>query len=169
VDQLPATAEEKAVLAQLMEGLTAREFEFAAAALVQLMDPRFVELVVTPAVKDGGRDVVGRYRVGHDLHQVMLNACVEAKHWNPMSAIGVKPMMRLVSRLKHRDVGVFVTTSFFDAQVQEELIEDRHPVLLVSGGDIARLLIQKEIGGGGNGSKLKSWLEGVRLRAADTS
>jgi len=166
-DQLPATPEETAVLAQLIEGLSDREFEFAAAALVQLMDSRFVHLTVTRAVRDGGRDVIGHYRVGHDLHQVMLHAYVEAKHWSPTSAIGVKPMMRLISRLKHRDVGVFLTTSFFDYQVQEELIEDGHPILLVSGGDIARLLIQREIGSGENGGKLKGWLEGVRLRAAD--
>ncbi len=58
-DQLPATPEEKAVLARLVDGLTNREFEFAAAALVQLMDPRFVDLTVTRAVRDGGRDVGG--------------------------------------------------------------------------------------------------------------
>jgi hypothetical protein len=120
-----------------------------------MMDDRFVNPQVTPAVRDGGRDVIAQYRVGHDLHQVLLSASVEAKLWNPRQAVGVKPMMRLLSRLKHRDMGVFVTTSFFERQVQQELIEDGHPVILVSGGDIARLLISREIEGG----TLERWLE----------
>jgi len=76
-------------------------------------------------------------------------------------------MMRLIARLKHRDVGVFVTTSFFEQQVQEELIEDRHPVLLISGGDIARLLIQAELGSPGTEKKVNEWLEGIRRRAQE--
>jgi hypothetical protein len=91
-------------------------------------------------VRDGGRDVIAQYRVGHELHQVLLSAFIEAKHWNPKDAVGVKPMMRLLSRIKHRDLGIFVTTSYFENQVQKELIEDRHPVILVSGGDICTAL-----------------------------
>ena len=83
--------------------------------------------------------------MGHGDHAIPLHVSVEAKLWNESSAVGVKPMMRLVSRLKHRDFGVFITTSFFDKTVQEELIEDGHPVILVSGGDIARILIANEL------------------------
>ena len=36
-----------------------------------------------------------------------------------------------------------------DMQVQKELIDDNHPVLLVSGGDISRILIAAQIGGDG--------------------
>jgi hypothetical protein len=164
-EQQPRDDREAAVLLTLCSLLTPRQFEFAAAALVTMMDDRFVNLQVTPAVKDGGRDVIAQYRVGHDLHQVLLSASVEAKLWNPRQAVGVKPMMRLLSRLKHRDMGVFVTTSFFERQVQQELIEDRHPVILVSGGDIARLLISREIEGGA----LKRWLERFISDASLTS
>jgi hypothetical protein len=129
------------------------------------MDDRFANLTVTRAVRDGGRDVVGSYRVGHDLHQVLLSVYVEAKQWNPKAAVGVKPMMRLVARLKHRDVGVFVTTSYFETQVQEELIEDRHPVLLVSGGDIVRLLIRSELDDLSSDGKLEPWLKLIREKA----
>ena len=76
----------------------------------------------------------------------------------------MKPMMRLISRLKHRDFGVFITTSFFDTTVQRELIEDGHPVILVSGGDIARILIAHEK----DGDALDRWLDGVRI-AADSA
>jgi hypothetical protein len=66
--------------------------------------------------------------------------------------------------MKHRDLGVFVTTSFFDMQVQCELIEDGHPVLLVTGGDIARLLESRELG---HQAALTAWLEKIRQRAGD--
>ena len=154
VEQMPANEREVAVLCSLVSSLTPRQFEFAAAAIVSLMDERFVNLQVTQAVRDGGRDVIAQYRVGHDLHQILLSASVEAKLWDLQSAVGVKPMMRLLSRLKHRDMGVFVTTSYFERQVQEELIEDGHPVILVSGGDIARLLISREI----EGEALERWM-----------
>jgi hypothetical protein len=163
-EQTPAKTEEERVLKRLYSELSDRQFEFAAADLVQLMDERFTELSVTRAVRDGGRDVIAAYLVGHAQHQVRLSAYIEAKRWEPSSAVGVKPMMRLIARLKHRDIGVFVTTSFFDQQVQKELIQDGHPVILLSGGDIARLLISHERG---NDKALTSWIESIRMRSAE--
>ena len=144
-----------------------REFEFLAASLIEIMDERFTQITVTRAVREGGRDVLAKYRVGHDLHQVLLDAYVEAKKWDLGSAVGTKPMMRLISRLKHRDLGVFVTTSFFDMQVQKELIDDNHPVLLVSGGDISRILISAQIGGDGADDRLTEWLTRIKTAAQD--
>lgn len=161
--QLPLDAFEREILRTLFEELSDREFEYAAAELVKLMDERFIELEVTPRSKDGGRDVVGHYRVGHDLHQLRLSVFVEAKRWNENHGVGVKPMSRLISRIKHRDLGVFITTSYFESQVQEELIDDKHPVLLISGGDIARLLAAKGFAKG----ELRKWIAQVRSRVDD--
>ncbi len=133
------------MLANVAESFSDREFEFAAVEIVQLMDPRFSELTVTQRFRDGGRDATGSYRVGHDDHQIHLSAIVEAKLWKEDYDVGVKPMSRLISRIRHRDIGVFVTTSCFNKQVQQELIDDNHPVILVSGGDIARILIANEM------------------------
>lgn len=163
-EQLPTDERQRLILMAIYEQLSDREFEFASADLVRLMDERFTATAVSRAVRDGGCDVVCSYRVGHATHQVTLSAYVEAKRWNPQSSVGVKPMMRLISRLKHRDIGVFVTTSFFDQQVQRELIEDHHPVILVAGGDIARLLISKDIG---DTEQVRRWIESVRARTAD--
>jgi hypothetical protein len=135
--------------------LNDRQFEFAAAEIVKLMDERFSEFTVTPRVRDRGRDAIGSYRVGHDQHQVLLDAIVEAKRWSTSHSVGVKPMSRLISRLKHRDIGVFVTTSYFNPQVQEELLEDWHPIILVSGGDIAKILMARDVHVPG---KLEAWL-----------
>lgn len=57
---------------------------------------------------------------------------------------------------------MFVTTSFFERQVQSELIADGHPVLLVSGGDIARLLIAKDLA---SDESVGGWLRAVKAHA----
>ena len=160
--QLPQSDREWQLLRAILDGLDDRQFEFAAASMLAMLDPRFVDIRVTPAVRDGGRDVISSYRVGHDAHSVSLNSCLEAKRWRPDGSVGVKPMMRLISRLKHRDFGVFITTSYFDKQVQQELIDDRHPVVLMSGVDIARLLISREI----EGQALNRWIAEVKTHAA---
>lgn len=164
-DQLPQNDAERVILDQILNGLTDRQFEFAAAALVNLMDERFSQMTVTPRVRDRGRDAVGQYRVGHHNHQVHLEVLVEAKRWGQNNNVGVEPMARLISRIKHRDIGVFVTTTCFNQQVQEELIEDRHPVILVSGGDIARILIARELDGK---VKLSAWLDLICEQAGES-
>ena len=166
-EQMPMSAQEKALLRRLCRELTPREFEYFVADLLPMLDERFVDPSVTSAVRDGGRDVLANYRVGHQYHQVQLEAYVEAKRWEQGRAVGVRPMMRLISRLKHRDLGVFVTTSFFDQQVQRELIEDNHPVLLVSGGDIAKILVTGEYGGANGKQRLTDWFSRIRTAAAE--
>ena len=163
-DQLPASNDEIRILEYLFQNLSDREFEYAAAEIVRLLDPAFKDLLVTQASKDGGRDVIGKYYLGHAGHQIRLSAYVEAKKWKIESSIGVKPMMRLISRLKHRDIGVFITTSFFDQQIQKELIEDGHPVMLISGGDISRLIIKSELS---SPSVLLAWVDAIKLKAAE--
>lgn len=160
-DQMPKAQVEWQVLNTVYDQFTPREFEFAAAELIQLIDTRFIPSMITRPSRDGGHDVVAVYRVGHDTHQISLTAFVEAKKWKTSAAVGVKPMMRLISRLKHRDIGVFITTSYFDQQVQAELIADGHPVILVSGGDIARILLEKELG---NSQSLNGWIEGIKTK-----
>jgi Restriction endonuclease len=45
------------------------------------------------------------------------------------SGVGVKELSRLISRLRHRQFGILVTTSYLGHQAYEELRSDRHPVL----------------------------------------
>ena len=163
-EQQPSTKNEKRVLDYLFNELTDREFEYASAEIVKLLDPSFKNLFVTRASRDGGRDVIAEYYLGHADHQIKLSAYIEAKKWKLDASIGVKPMMRLISRLKHRDIGVFITTSFFDKQVQKELIEDGHPVMLISGGDIARLLIKSDLS---DQESLCAWVDSIKHRAME--
>lgn len=158
-DQLPSTQAESDVLNKLLT-LTDREFEFAAKELLLIMDRRFMNLEVTRPSRDGGRDIVGEYRIGHELHEVLLSCYAEAKRWT--AGVGVKPLSRLISRIKHRDFGVFITTSFFNEQVQQEIIDDHHPIVLVSGGDIAKLLIKHELAGPEHSRQLSDWIVSIK-------
>jgi restriction endonuclease Mrr len=57
----------------------------------------------------------------------------------------VKETSRLVSRLKHREFGVLVTTSALDRQAYEEIRNDQHPIVVISGRDIAEILISSGV------------------------
>lgn len=49
---------------------------------------------------------------------------------------------RLISRIRHRQFGVLVTTSTVRRQAYQEVREDRHPIIFISGKDIAEILIK---------------------------
>ena len=46
----------------------------------------------------------------------------------------------MISRLRHRQFGVIVTTSYVSTQAYRELRGDQHPVVIVAAADIARIL-----------------------------
>ena len=46
----------------------------------------------------------------------------------------------LVSRLRHQQFGIVVTTSYLDVYAYKEIKEDQHPVLVISVADIVELL-----------------------------
>ena len=54
-------------------------------------------------------------------------------------------MSRLISRIRYRQFGIMVTTSYVHKQAYEEVIEDQHPILIISASDIARILRQNSI------------------------
>jgi hypothetical protein len=69
--------------------------------------------------------------------------------------LGVKETSRLISRLRYRQFGIFVTTSYVSLQAYKEIKEDGHPVLIISSGDIARLLVDN---GYGTTEDVQQWL-----------
>jgi hypothetical protein len=54
----------------------------------------------------------------------------------------VKEVSRLISRIRHRQFGVLVTTSVVARQAYEEVREDRHPIIFICGRDIAEILLR---------------------------
>ena len=65
---------------------------------------------------------------------------MEAKCYSIESSVGVKELSRLISRLRHRQFGVLVTTSFLNLQAYRELKEDEHPIVVISARDISGIL-----------------------------
>lgn len=117
------------------------QFENFAAEMWVQSDPHVSSIEVTRPSRDGGRDAVGEYRIGPEDDPVRLEFALEAKCYDPDGGgVGVKLVSRLISRIKHRQFGVFVTTAFIGSQAYKEVREDEHPVVFLSGRDIVVLL-----------------------------
>jgi hypothetical protein len=121
-------------------------FEHCAAELACLVDSNIAGYDLTRPWVDGGRDAVGKYRIGLKGNDITVDFALEAKCYELHSGVGVKETSRLISRLRYRQFGIFVTTSYVSLQAYKEIKEDGHPVLIISSGDIARLLVNKGYG-----------------------
>lgn len=115
-------------------------FEGCAAKIAQLMDCNFFSFDITRPSRDGGRDAIGLYRVGHGASAIFVDFALEAKCYGIDNSVGVREVSRLISRLRHRQFGVLVTTSYLNAQAYRELKEDGHPVVVISATDIVDIL-----------------------------
>lgn len=123
-------------------------FERFAARLFQMHDHRVIVDEISRGVVDGGRDAIGRYLLGLSDDPVYAEFSLEAKCYRPgidglaVNRVGVKEVSRLISRIRHRQFGVLVTTSVVHKQAYQEVREDRHPIVFISGRDIAEILIK---------------------------
>lgn len=115
-------------------------FELCATKIVQMMDKNFELFELTRPWRDGGRDAIGKYRIGSSHNPLLVEFALEAKCYSADISIGVKPMSRLISRLRYRQFGILVTTSYVHSQAYKEIIEDGHPILVINATDIARIL-----------------------------
>jgi hypothetical protein len=124
-----------------------RAFEFFAARIFQMLDPRAIIDEITRGSVDGGRDAIGRYQLGVADDPVHAEFALEAKCYRPAlngakpTTVGVKEVARLISRLRHRQFGVLVTTSAVAKQAYKEVRDDGHPIVFLSGKDIADILV----------------------------
>jgi hypothetical protein len=74
--------------------------------------------------------------------------------------IGPKDVSRLVARLGRGQYGIFVTTSYYTPQAQEEVLLDSYPVRLFSGIHLVRFLRELKLV---EGAQIKQqWLDSVR-------
>lgn len=116
-------------------------FEPFAIFISTLSDGNIVKLDNTRPTRDGGRDGIGEYRIMSKSERPLTTFfALEAKCYNENDSVGVKETSRLISRIKHRQFGVLVTTSFVAKQAYEEIVEDGHPISIISGGDIIEIL-----------------------------
>jgi hypothetical protein len=141
-EQLPQDKEGNAIVRTIHDHFKGRPhgFEHFAVAIARLMIPEIATLDVTRPSRDGGRDAVGQMRVGSGASSILVDFALEAKCYSSPNAVGVRDMSRLISRLRHRQFGVLVTTSCVDLQAYKEIKEDQHPIVIISAVDIVELL-----------------------------
>jgi len=130
-------------------------FEHCSAELTRLMDRNVVSYEVTRPWMDGGRDVLGRYRIGGVSSKIEVDFAIESKCYDINHGLGVRATSRLISRLRHRQFGVFMTTSFVQTQAYKEIVEDRHPVIVIAAKDIVDVLRKSDLN---TRDKLGRWL-----------
>ncbi|MGV1989995.1 restriction endonuclease [Agrobacterium sp. 22-221-1] len=146
--QLPETPLKASILETIWKHFAAAPiaFEAFAARIFQMYDPRVVIDEITRGAIDGGRDAIGRYRIGLIDDPVYAEFSLEAKCYRPANGndsantVGVKEVARLISRIRHREFGVLVTTSAVARQAYQEVREDRHPIIFLCGRDIVDIL-----------------------------
>ncbi|MEC3954575.1 restriction endonuclease [Nocardia sp. CDC153] len=141
-DQLPDNKADLEILHAIHAHFDGRphDFEECAVAIWRMIAPATVSCDVTRPSRDGGRDAVGQYQIGHAADPIKIDFALEAKCYNTSNSVGVREMSRLISRLRHRNFGVFVTLSYFNAQVYDEVRSDGHPITLICGRDVVDTL-----------------------------
>ena len=120
------------------------------------MDSNIINIEQTRHTRDGGRDAIGKYRVGLADGGIEIEFALEAKRYNLNHSVGIKETSRLISRIKHRQFGILVTTSFVGDQAYKEIIENQQPIVIVAGKDIIKILITAGIN---SNEILDDWLK----------
>ena len=159
-EQIPS-GPDTAILRLLLERFSAspHAFEWCAAEITRLLlGDSVASIDLTRPVRDGGRDAVGTYLIGRGMSSVTVEFSMEAKCYGLSNSVGVKELSRLISRLRHRQFGVLVTTSWVNSQAYKEIKEDGHPIIIISGSDIVRILKNNGIF---SQHSLIAWLDGL--------
>ena len=135
-------------------------FEARATDLIQKMDNNFIDFSLTRPWRDGGRDAIGYYQITQNSksnYPLKIDCALEAKCYDENKAVGVREMSRLISRIRYRQFGIMVTTSYVNSQAYSEVIDDGHPILIITCSDIASILRHNNI----NSGNIDPWLESV--------
>ncbi|OBF85002.1 restriction endonuclease [Mycobacterium sp. 852002-51163_SCH5372311] len=131
------------------------DFEECAVEIWRMIAPGTGNCYITPPRRDGGRDAVGEYPLGPLADRIILDFALEAKCYAATNSVGVKDVSRLIARLRPRNFGVFVTTSYFGSQVYDEVRSDQHPIALICARDVIEALREK---GYGDVAAVQAWL-----------
>ena len=156
--QIPADENGRKIIKAVYDRFTnPYEFEKCAMAIARLMMPKIGSIDQTRPWRDGGRDATGYYSIGEGQSRVDVEFALEAKRFALNNAVGVEPMSRLISRLRHRQFGILITTSYLHEQAYKEVKVDGHPIVVISAIDIAKILHEKV----GSIKAIQNWLDGM--------
>ena len=159
-DQLQSDVEGLACLAKIRDFYKDNPygFENCAKNILEKMDEKFQDFSLTRPWRDGGRDALGYYVIGNESkanYPLRIDCAMEAKCYADNHSVGVREMSRLISRIKYRQFGVLITTSYVNEQAYKEIVEDDHPILIISATDIAGILRRNAI----TSSNINEWFE----------
>jgi Restriction endonuclease AspBHI N-terminal/Restriction endonuclease len=155
--QLPVAGSEEARVLQVVYDFYAgrkHRFEvvadFVTAEILRAQRISYQAGWITKGSGDGGLDFVGRVDLDPDggfpsSRQVLLG---QAKCEALTRPTGGNHIARLAARLRRGWFGSYVTTSFFSAPVQKEVLVDKYPLLMVHGGRVAATLRQHMVTNG---------------------
>lgn len=156
-EQLPQTDDHRSMIKLLHGWFAADPYKFEACAekLIRMMDSHFISFDLTRPSRDGGRDAIGKYRIGDGPGAIAVDCAMEAKCYDMKNAVGVREISRLISRLRHRQFGILVTTSYLHEQAYKEIKEDAHPIVIIAALDIIDILAKHGVM---SSRDLRDWL-----------
>jgi Restriction endonuclease AspBHI N-terminal/Restriction endonuclease len=143
-EQLPsAGSKEDAVLQAIILFYKAKKVRFEALAdwvvarVLGQGNAKYRQGWITRRSADGGADFVGRLDIGSAFATTRIVVFGQAKCESPRAPTNGNDIARTVARLRRGWIGVYVTTSFFSDPVQQEIIEDQYPIVLIHGKRVA--------------------------------
>ena len=162
--QLPPTGSSDARLLSQFAQLTPTGFEAGVVSLLGRLDEVRHNITRTRPTADGGFDFSGSFTLPPPI-QYEVPFLGEAKRYARTTPVGPKDVSRLVARLGRGQYGLFVTTSYFTRQAQEEVLEDRYPTHLLAGADLVRIMREMRLTRGSEISP--EWLHAVAAEALE--
>lgn len=133
-------------------------FENCARDILEKTDTKFQDFDLTRPWRDGGRDALGYYVIhpgGKVNSPLRIDCALEAKCYSENNSVGVREMSRLISRIRYRQFGIMLTMSYVHSQAYKEVVEDGHPILIMTATDIANTLRRNSI----TSDNIDEWLE----------
>lgn len=120
-------------------------FEHVAAAvtaqIIRAPGTTYIDGWLTRPASDGGADFIGRMDAGSGVAVTKFVVFGQAKCVAPgRSSISAEQVARVTARLKRGWMGAYVTTDAYSPAAQIEVVEDQHPMLLISGLTVAQQL-----------------------------
>jgi hypothetical protein len=163
-DQLPPVGSPEAAVLDQLVGLSPTGFEAAVVAMLAGLRDIHHEITRTQPSGDGGFDFFGSFKLPPPIRYV-IPFRGEAKRYSRNVAVNPKDVSRLVARLGRGEFGLFVTTSYFTVQAQEEVLADGYPTELIAGADIVKVLRDLRLATGSTISP--AWLTSVEAASKE--
>jgi HJR/Mrr/RecB family endonuclease len=159
--QLPEAGTTDSEILRTLTTLTPTQFEVALVEMFRELPHVHHNIRRTRPSKDGGFDFFGEFMIPFPLGYKM-EFLGEAKKYSRTNGVGPEKVSRLVARLDRGQYGIFVTTSYYTKQAQEEVLEDGYPVKLYNGIDIVNFLRELRLIDGGQIKK--DWLQTITVK-----